>query len=153
MTTRERRIVVGVDDSLAALGALRWAVEEGSRRGDVVEAVRVRRGTLASSVLGPEQALEELELSITQALPRHPGAAALRRRVADGPAGAALVAAAAAADLLVVGTNRRGPLGEAVLGSVSHYCIRHASCPVVVVPARAEEESAHVYVTETVPGL
>jgi nucleotide-binding universal stress UspA family protein len=44
-----------------------------------------------------------------------------------------LLEAAAGADLLVVGSHGRGPLGEVLLGSVSHRCVQHAACPVAVV--------------------
>ncbi|MBA2523381.1 MAG: universal stress protein, partial [Solirubrobacterales bacterium] len=38
------------------------------------------------------------------------------------------------ADYLVVGTGRKGTLRRTLLGSVSEFCVRHARCPVVVVP-------------------
>jgi Universal stress protein family len=41
--------------------------------------------------------------------------------------------------LLVVGSRGHGQVFEAVLGSVSQYCVRHAACPVVVIPARLAE--------------
>jgi nucleotide-binding universal stress UspA family protein len=39
------------------------------------------------------------------------------------------------ADLLVVGTGDHVGLGRLLVGSVSHYCLSHAKCPVVAVPA------------------
>lgn len=44
------------------------------------------------------------------------------------------VAEAASADLLAVGAHQRGWLARAFLGSVSHGLLRHAPCPVLVVP-------------------
>jgi hypothetical protein len=38
------------------------------------------------------------------------------------------------ADYLVVGSANKNAVKRALLGSVSHYCVRHAPCPVVVVP-------------------
>lgn len=35
---------------------------------------------------------------------------------------------------IVMGRRGRGPVGEILLGSVSHYVIHHANCPVTVVP-------------------
>ena len=42
-------------------------------------------------------------------------------------------ARAEAADLIVVGTHGRGPVGRLFLGSVSDHVVRHARCPVTVV--------------------
>lgn len=52
------------------------------------------------------------------------------------------VAAAAewGADLLVVGTHGRGGLQRLVLGSVAEGVLRHAHCPVLVVPKDAEAD-------------
>ena len=52
-----------------------------------------------------------------------------------GDAGESIVEAAAAegADLLVVGSHRRGAVGHVFIGSVSAYVVRHAPCPVLVV--------------------
>ena len=45
-----------------------------------------------------------------------------------------LIAAAADADMLFVGSRGHGWLGSALLGSVSERCVRDATCPVVVIP-------------------
>ena len=59
--------------------------------------------------------------------------AAVTTEVVPGHAGAVLVEASRRAALLVVGSRGRGRLAEALLGSVSEHCVRHAACPVVVV--------------------
>ena len=56
----------------------------------------------------------------------------VRPRVVEGQAGPVLVEAAEDTDLLVVGNRGPGGLAEALLGSVSQYCVRHAPCPVVI---------------------
>jgi nucleotide-binding universal stress UspA family protein len=43
-------------------------------------------------------------------------------------------AAEVSADLIIVGTHRRGPLLRALLGSVSRRVVDRAPCPVLVVP-------------------
>ena len=54
----------------------------------------------------------------------------------EGEAGPAIVEAAASegADLIIVGSHRRGPVGRILLGSVSEHVVRNARCPVLVVP-------------------
>jgi Universal stress protein family len=56
-----------------------------------------------------------------------------------GYAGEVLVARSRDAQLLVVGTREYAGLGRLLVGSVSHYCLSHASCPVVAVPAAAHD--------------
>lgn len=43
------------------------------------------------------------------------------------------------AAMLVVSRHRGGLLRQAVLGSVSAVCVRHATCPVVVIPAAVSQ--------------
>jgi nucleotide-binding universal stress UspA family protein len=57
--------------------------------------------------------------------------------VREGDAGHVLVAESEGAQQLVVGSRGHGSIGELVLGSVSHYCCRHAHCPVTVIPHTA----------------
>jgi nucleotide-binding universal stress UspA family protein len=57
---------------------------------------------------------------------------------ASGDAGPAVVAESVGAALLVVGTKDHVGIGGLVSGSVSHYCLSHAQCPVVAVPAAAD---------------
>jgi nucleotide-binding universal stress UspA family protein len=59
--------------------------------------------------------------------------------VRDGDAATVLVDASRDADLLILGSRGYGPLHAVLLGSVSQAVIRHATCPVVVVPRSATE--------------
>jgi nucleotide-binding universal stress UspA family protein len=52
----------------------------------------------------------------------------------EGPAAAALSRASRDATMLVVGRRGRGAVAELILGSVSHQCVLHSHCPVLVVP-------------------
>jgi nucleotide-binding universal stress UspA family protein len=44
------------------------------------------------------------------------------------------------ADMIVVGSHGYGAVARALLGSVSAGVVRHATCPVLVVPARRTEQ-------------
>ena len=57
-------------------------------------------------------------------------------RLGDPVDGLLQLAADLDAAMLVVGSHGHGPLGRAVLGSVSAACVRRAGCPVVVVTPR-----------------
>ena len=67
----------------------------------------------------------------------------------DGDPGEAIVDAADAerADLIVVGSHERSPVGRLFLGSVSDFVVRHARAPVMVVRpsafAHAGDERHH----------
>jgi nucleotide-binding universal stress UspA family protein len=54
----------------------------------------------------------------------------------EGDPGDSILEAARAedADMIVLGSHGRGPIGRLLLGSVSQYVVRHARMPVVVVP-------------------
>src|SRR2546422_1030776 len=54
----------------------------------------------------------------------------------EGDPGDAILEAARAesADMIVLGSHGRGPIGRLLLGSVSQHVVRHATVPVVVVP-------------------
>jgi nucleotide-binding universal stress UspA family protein len=67
----------------------------------------------------------------------------IRRILVEGDARDVLFKASADAALLVVGSRGHSRIVEAILGSVSAYCVHHASCPVVVVrEAKVEQDHA-----------
>ena len=144
------RIVVGVDDSPQAAAALRWALEEARLHHASLAVVHAWLFPVAGDVPGAavDTLATDLERGAGELLDRVVDAAVgadagvkLERRVLEGAAGAALVAAAADADLLVVGSRGRGGFAGLLLGSVAQRCLHHAPCPVVVVPGAGDQSS------------
>ncbi|MGH3648533.1 MAG: universal stress protein [Micromonosporaceae bacterium] len=138
-------IVVGLDDDPGAAAALRWAVRQARLSGGWVRAVYAYSEPVVADVnvvpltSAPslEQAQQAAEVWRDAALITEPEAETVRVEVQAriGPAGPVLLDAAAGAELLVVGSREHHPLYRLVHGSVSHYCVSRAKCPVVAVPA------------------
>jgi nucleotide-binding universal stress UspA family protein len=140
-------IVVGLDNSEPALAALRWAAAEARLSGSTVRAVHVSDWPTGVGADGRPLVAEELVLNqgddiesaarstITERFkeigPEHDWSLQFAR----GKTGRVLVDAARDSRLLVVGTGEHVGLGRILLGSTSHYCLGHAFCPVVAVPA------------------
>jgi nucleotide-binding universal stress UspA family protein len=145
-------VVVGLDDSTASRAAHQWAAAYANATGKELRAVHVLEwpiGLTTSAV----QAGTRLHV------PEHDVAEPYRRgmrrvfddttspqgsmlQFAQGDPAYVLVRLSASADLLVLGT--REPVGRALYPteSISHYCISHASCPVVTVPQVDAEAGA-----------
>jgi nucleotide-binding universal stress UspA family protein len=70
------------------------------------------------------------------------GATGLTAELVDGDPALALCEASRRADLLVVGSRHWGPLARLFVGSVAEYVVRHARCPVLVIPRRAATSAA-----------
>jgi len=138
-----RRIVVGVDGSDPSIRALRWAARQAQWSGATLEVLTVWTFPEHPAPLGfvidvpwsdelMAQARVKLDEVIQGALPEF-DTAHIHARVIRGSAVPVLLDAARDAELLVVGSRGRGAMAELLLGSVSEGCIRHASCPVVVI--------------------
>ena len=144
-----QRIVVGIDGSEGARRALEWALEEAKLRdarivvihawlepaavavGSVVSAGGVEPEIFEDAA---ERTLHELLISVdTDGLPH-----GLESHVVAGAPAHALVEASREADLVVVGSRGLGGFSGLLLGSVSQQVVHHATCPVVVVPAKHE---------------
>jgi nucleotide-binding universal stress UspA family protein len=140
------RIVVGIDGSLGSTRALRWALEEARIRSAAVEAVYAwQYPPVGAFVLGPTEGFEVAANETVDAATEYaervmPGVRFIARPCfnAEVPA---LLDAAKGADLLVVGSKGHGGFHNALLGSVAHQCIRHATCPVIV--ARPDLAEVH----------
>lgn len=147
METRE--IVVGLESSAASAAALRWAADEAVRRGSslrVVHSWQLPSGDeLASGPAYREVTAADARARATRWLGEALGAPGTRAGwvldIVEGPPGPVLVDRARDAAMLVVGTGDHVGLRRVVEGSVSHYCLSHATCPVVAVPAPAGEKA------------
>jgi nucleotide-binding universal stress UspA family protein len=151
MDARVRKVVVGVDGTEPSMAALRWAFGEAARTRADLEVVCAwfypRRSE--QFVLGGPKVVETAAAQAADTVARmvravreaHPDADVTVHEVSTaGPPATALLRRAEDADLLVVGSRRRG-LRTLLLGSVSQQCVGHAQCPVVVVhPDRASPD-------------
>lgn len=134
-------IVVGIDGSAASERALSWAIDQARARGASVEALHawtvpdMGADPLARAFADPDelarQARREVDAVVEHVCDGQATAAVEVTVVCDEPSHS-LISAGQRADLLVVGLRGLGESGE--LGSVSDRVVRHAPCPVVVVP-------------------
>ncbi len=137
---RRARIVVGVDGSEGSQSALRWAARQAGFTGADLEAVITwEYPTFYGWVPAyPDDLDLDLlaERALAGALDEVFGSdrpARLRTRVIEGHPGHVLVEASAGAELLVVGSRGYGGFADALLGSVSTYCVHHARVPITIV--------------------
>ncbi|WP_285760254.1 universal stress protein [Nocardiopsis ansamitocini] len=129
--------VAGVDGSEGAAIALDWAAGAAQARGIGLRIVHVLTGP-SGSVPGDRGRSGAVLVARERDRVRRvrPGLA-VDTRVVRGEPVEALVAEAARADLLVVGSRGNGSLATVLLGSTSVGVSARAACPVVVVPAVA----------------
>jgi nucleotide-binding universal stress UspA family protein len=138
-------ITVGVDGSRSSSDALRFALAEARLRGGTVRAVTAWQvDTLYAGYGGillheenavHEKAATELQDRAIQVVLREtPEAPLIERRVVRGDSGQVLVQLSRDAALLVVGTEHKGLVKRAAVGSTSGYCTRLSKVPVAVVP-------------------
>ncbi len=149
--SESRPVVVGIDGSPSSLAALRWAVEDARRRGCGVDAVTawhadygVMIGPLPAEVfaeVSPQAMKSAAQRVLGQSVEGVEGVE-IRQILVEGDARDVLFSASKDAALLVVGNRGHSRIVEAILGSVSAYCVHHASCPVVVV-REAKIEHGH----------
>ena len=138
-------ILVGHDGSPHADVALRWAARLATQ---ARLPLHVMRSWVISSAPRPETwspgyapPLRDFEAAVLEALRRDVQRCRLDEsgaqptlHVVHGTAGRRLVEATARADMLVVSKRGRGGFMGLVLGSTTDRVVRHAHCPVVVVP-------------------
>jgi nucleotide-binding universal stress UspA family protein len=124
-------VVAGADGSRASQAAIAFAFEEAALRD--VPLVAVCALADAPGRLGEgHQVEEDFDHLMDCEAKEHPDVTVLRRVVAGTPR-AALLTAAADAQMLVVGSRGRGGLEGMSLGSVAQAVLHHAPGPVGVV--------------------
>ena len=141
MATQGDLIVVGVDQSRAAVGALDFALDEAMANGCADEVVTAWLWSspydgmdhVTSIAEGQRAAMAVQDRALRLALKGRTEQPFISQVVVHENAGRALVERAEGARMLVVGSARKGAVKRAVLGSVSEYCLRHAPAPVAVV--------------------
>src|SRR6476619_2668610 len=148
---RMSEIVVGLDLSPSARTALQWAAEQARATGQTLRAVHVTHVVSAYGMaLGMGGMAMSTELEDLDALDREAIEAVFdaaqpdagwHLKFASGEVAPSLVAESIGASLLVVGTKEYVGIGRLVYGSVSHYCLSHAHCPMVAVPAARDRDA------------
>ncbi len=132
-------VVVGVDESDAALVVLEKAVEQSSMRDTSLHVVHVAQIPIvwADVPLDPRRIMDAQREAVWSRIDPVMDAldVPVEKVELEGYAPDQLVeyATKVDADLLVVGTRGRGGLTSLVLGSTSHRAIHEASCDVLVV--------------------
>ena len=141
----QTEVLVGLDHSPAAIAALLWAARYAEQTGRPLRAVHAQSWPdgVAIESLAPGW-IEGLSLSQLEDRYRS-GITALfelierrsdrRLEFSDGEAGRVLVEQSRRAALLVTGAPGHAGLDRLLAGSVAHYCLSHAVCPVAAVPA------------------
>ena len=141
------RVIVGYDGSEGARLALRIAAQEAQAHGVAltilavwhpasVNAAAVAFTTTPDSNFSTELAgamrpvLEEAKALVREYAPE----LQTETLLVEGHAADELCRASRGATMLVVGRRSRGAVAELFLGSVSHQCVLHSHCPVLVVP-------------------
>lgn len=141
------RVIVGVSGSPGSIRALRYAADLALREGAPLFAVLAwvpPGGDLADRrapssylrAIWQRAASQRLGAALEAAWGGVPASLPVQRVIARGEPGPVLVDIADAADdLIVVGAGERGLLIRLWRGKVTRYCVAHASCPVLSVPA------------------
>jgi nucleotide-binding universal stress UspA family protein len=145
------RIVVGIDGSPEAVGALTWAIGQAGRSAaEEVLAVAAYLPYAEHRPFGAEfmeafapgagrRLVEMAEAWLADALDKAAAEVAevpVRTALRAGAPAEVLREAGGGAQLLVLGAHGHHVLAGRVLGSVAQRCLRHPPCPVAVVPSR-----------------
>jgi nucleotide-binding universal stress UspA family protein len=142
MERSSRSILVGYDDTSAAMAAVRWAAELARDTGAGIRLVHawtwplLGQGVAGIPVIDPagprNQASRLLDDVVDRITAQHPEVPVSAELVAGMPR-EVLEEASPGADLLVVGTRGLGAVLGTLLGSVSRGLLHDAGCPVAII--------------------
>lgn len=138
-------IVVGIDGSHHSERALEWAMNEAVLRRAPLTVLSVRQvirgwtGPSAGPYPGDAELVEKTRAAAQAATDKALAALGGARpevvvKAVTGVPAESLVAAAADADMIVVGSRGSGGFERLTMGSVGDQVARHARCPVVIIP-------------------
>lgn len=141
-------VLVGYDGSGAAGQAVRWAADLAARLGVRLHILRawglVNAPRPRSQKLGYVAPLADYEAAVRDDLATDIAkldlACDLEIHVVHGRASGALLAAAAGAEMVVVGKRGWGGFRGLAFGSTADQVMRNAPCPVIVVPVDNDDE-------------
>ncbi|MFF4755987.1 universal stress protein [Streptomyces sp. NPDC002514] len=144
-----RPITTGVDGTEESLAALAWAAREAVRRDRPLHVVHAWHPQHHAATAAADRETQRAwvrdatDRAVRLVTERHPELT-VTTDVVEGHAAEALLAAAAGAELLALGSRGHGPVVGFLLGSVGQQVIAEARRPVVLVRAgdRAAAEAA-----------
>jgi nucleotide-binding universal stress UspA family protein len=142
-------ILVGHDGSPAAAEAVRWAARLAGGLGTQLHVARCWSISTAprpsSATAGYVPPLTDFEAAVLERLRADiaeldlPTGVVASCHVLHGPPGRRLLEASERADMLVIGSRGAGGFLGLHLGSTADQAVRHARCPVVVVPVEGTD--------------
>ncbi|MFD3791096.1 universal stress protein [Streptomyces cyaneofuscatus] len=152
-------ITVGLDGTDHASAAADWAAQEAERRRSALRLVHAWVWRLTDVVYVGDRAAEErwvrnmLDEARSRLAGQHPALDITTELIVDDPV-PILLAEAARADMLVLGSRGYGTLTGYLIGSISMKVLRHAAGPVVMVgkPHSGTPQQAQEVVVGVEPG-
>jgi nucleotide-binding universal stress UspA family protein len=134
----ELRIVVGVDGSECGQRALDFAAREAARWGAMLQIVSAYEvpasaGWVAVPLDKIQEAAAEVVSDALNRVHEIEPSVVVKVEHDHGFPGNVLVDVSRGATMLIVGCRGRGEVASLIIGSVSEYCVHHATCPITVV--------------------
>jgi nucleotide-binding universal stress UspA family protein len=154
------RILIAIDGSQQSLAAVRWVASAYSPETTEIiaastyglEPAALMAGYVPAPDWGEKWSADlETHLNGDWTAPLRDKGFSVRACVLEGHAEDTLLLIARddRVDLIVVGCRGRGSVKEMFLGSVSHFLVTHAPCPVVVIPPAVSSRDARPAILAT----